>query len=286
MHRIRLAGIGVGVVLLATSAAAGGFDTKMWQFLKPIAVPASDARFAEVPLDGDVYARATRSLDDVRVVSADGVEIPYVVRRWPASETMATVSGPVLNLSIQPRRLTRFELRPLQPGQRHNQLALTIGAPEFLPRSVTVEGSDDRQAWFVLARREIYRFAVGATVDTIDYPQSVYRYVRVTIHDDDQPALPIDDAALRFRQIGPAREDRWFMGPVESAIDPQARATTVVLDTGFARLPLSRMVLTTTEPADFVRQAEVEVSDDRTTWQTEARTTLVHTTQTPPASRR
>lgn len=267
--------------MLAASPAASGFDAKTWRFRKPIAVPASTARYAEVPLDGHVYARAFHSLGDLRVVTANGEEVPYVVRRWPASETMGTVSSPVLNLSIQPKRLTRFELRTLRPGQRHNQLAITIGDAEFLPRSVTVEGSDDLRTWFVLARGEIYRFAVGATVDTIGYPQSVYRFVRVTIHDDGRPALRVGDAALRFRRVVPPREDRWFAGAVESVVDPQARTTTVVIDTGFARLPLSQLVVTITEPAAFVRAAEVEVSDDGTTWRTETRTTLVRTLQTP-----
>ncbi len=281
MHLLRLAAVAVLVVVLAASPATAGFDAKTWRFRKPIAVPPSAARYAEVPLDADVYARAARALGDLRVVTTEGEEIPYVVRRWPASETMGTVSSPVLNLSIQPRRLTRFELRTLRPGQRHNQLAMTIADPEFLPRSVTVEGSDDRRTWFVLARGEIYRFAAGAAVDTIGYPQSVYRFVRASVHDDGRPALRIGDAALRFRQVVPAREDRWFAGVVESIVDPQARTTTVVIDTGFARLPLSRLVVTITEPAAFVRQAEVEVSDDGTMWRTETRTTLVRTTQTP-----
>lgn len=276
-----LAAIATALVLVTTATVTAGFDPKTWRFRKPITVPSVVARYAEVPLDGEVYDRAGRSLNDLRAVTADGVEVPYIIRRWPASETMGTVSAPVVNLSVQPRRLTRFELRTLRPGQQHNQVAITIADTEFLPRQVTVEGSDDRRTWFVLAKGEVYRFAVGASVDTIGYPQSVYRFVRVTIHDDGRPAVRVEGAALRFRQLVPPREDEWFNRPVEAITDRQARTSTVTVDTGFARLPLSRLTVTIKAPTTFVRLAQVEASEDATSWYTAARTTLVRTTQTP-----
>ncbi len=275
---VRMAGA-IVVIMLAVAPATAGFDPKTWRFRKSVKLVAAAAGYGEIALDAEVYDRADRSLDDVRVVTRAGEEIPYVIRRWPASETMGTVSTLMVNLSVQPRRLTRFELQTLRLGQPHNQVTITIADPEFLPRQVTVEGSDDRKTWFVLSRGEVYRFALGAEEHSIGYSQSVYQFVRVTIHDDDRTGLRVKDAALRFRQVVPAREDRWFAGSIEAVTDPQARTTTVIVDAGFARLPIAQLTVTITTPAAFARPAEVEVSADRTTWQTVASTTLVRTRQ-------
>ena len=267
-------------ILLAAAPATAGFDPKSWRFRKSIKFAGAAAGYAEIALDAEVYDRADRSLGDIRVVTRAGEEIPYVIRRWPASETMGTVSAPMVNLSVQPHRLTRFELQTLRLGQPHNQVTITIADSEFLPRQVIVEGSDDRKTWLVLSRSEVYRFALGAEEHSIGYSQSVYPFVRVTIHDDGRPGLRIQGAALRFRQVVPAREDRWFAGSIEAVTDPQARTTTVIVDAGFGRLPIAQLTVAITTPAAFARAAEVEVSGDRTTWQTVASTTLVRTKQT------
>lgn len=123
--------------------------------------------------------------------------------------------------------------------------------------------------------------AASAERATIAYPQTLYQNLRITIHDEGQAALTIREAALLFDEIIPAQEDRWSSGPVEPTINKQAKTTTVRLELGVGRVPVSRIALRITGPASFVREAELELSDDGQEWYPVGHAILF---QTPGAS--
>ena len=262
---IRIVGAGMLTLALATSAAAG-FTSEEWRFRKAIRLE-SQAAYAEIGLDGETFASSQNALADLRIIAPTGGERPYLLRRWPGSPTETAVATAMLNRSVLPRQYTRFELHIADVQRAHNRLRLSIAEREFR-RRVTVEGSDDRRTWYVLSSPVIYRFTEETSVErtTIVYPQSTYRYLRVTIHDGGERPLTIDGAALLFDQTIPPREDRWFSGPVESSSNPQTRTTTATMDLRFKHVPIHRVVLGVTEPAAFARRAEINVSDDGQTW--------------------
>jgi hypothetical protein len=271
----------IGVLLLVAPAKAG-FEAKEWLYRKPIRVGAvAAAAYAEVGLDKEVYARAARSLADLRIIGEDGSEVPYVLRQWDATRTEAAVPAAILNRSVLPQRSTRLELDAGRPGRPHNQIRLTIGEREFW-RQVTVEGSDDRRTWLVLTTTPVFRFTEAASVEqtTLLYPRSLYRYLRITIRDDGQPPLTVEKAELLFEQVVPAREDHWADDPVRPMVDAPAKTTSVTLDLG-SGLPVSRVVLTVTAPASFARTVQIAASDDGQTWSGAGSATIFRGPRTP-----
>ncbi|MGH2454249.1 MAG: DUF3999 family protein [bacterium] len=283
MRRTFAAAIGV---LLLVAPARAGFEARDWLYRKPIRLEtAAAAAYAEAGLDKEVYANAARSLADLRIVGGDGAEVPYVLRWWDATRTEAAVPAAILNRSVLPQRSTRLELDAGRPGRPHNQIRLTIGEREFW-RRVTVEGSDDRRTWLVLTTTPIFRFTEAASVEqtTLFYPRSLYRYLRITIRDDGQPPLTVEEAELLFERVVPAREDRWVDDAVTPMVDAAAKTTTVTLDLGGSGLPVSRVVLTVTAPASFARTVEIAASGDAQSWSGAGSATIFRgprTSQTP-----
>ncbi|MGH2400318.1 MAG: DUF3999 family protein, partial [bacterium] len=253
----------VGTVTLCWSASA----LTAWRFQRAIQVPATDLHYAEVALDGQVHERAAISLEDLRIIAGTGEEVPYVVRRWAGEDSEIAVSARIVNRSLLPRRLSRFELDAGAVRRTHNRLRFDIEESNFTHK-VTIEGSDDRRTWLLLGSGMIYRFVEEKPVDRTEvaYPDSLYRYLRVTVHHEGKPVLTVRGAALLFRRVMPPREDRWFSGPVQTTVDPQAKTSTLVVDAGFHRLPVSRIAVEVVAPRVFARDAEIEVSDDGQVW--------------------
>ena len=66
-------------------------------------------------------------------------------------------------------------------------------------RSVAIEGSSDGQEWEGLADGEVYSFDTPRFVGSrlsLDFPESRYRYYRLTVANRDDPPLPMSDITL------------------------------------------------------------------------------------------
>ena len=78
-----------------------------------------------------------------------------------------------------------------------NRISLSTSQENFY-RRVKLEGSDDNRLWIPLRRSEnLYAFNtpefVGSQL-TLSYPESRYRYFRLTVFNEDDPPLPVTGA--------------------------------------------------------------------------------------------
>lgn len=285
MSRVRFSAACCLVLLMLAAPAVAALDLTQWRTSISIQVEPSAAGYADVPLTGEVFARSSISLRDLRIVSDTGKEIPYVLKSWPGADTVTAVSADLLNLSVRPRRLTRFELHTARTGQPHNRIRLEIEDANF-SRPVTAEGSDDRRTWLMLTQATIYRFTEGTAVDhtTVSYPQSLYRYVRLTIQDDGKPGLTVRGAELFLQRVEPARVDRWFHGVVRVDADVQRGTSTMLIDLQHPNLPMSKVDLTVAAPPLFARTVQVDTSDDGTTWSPSGIRTVIRGPGVTPAT--
>ena len=80
-----------------------------------------------------------------------------------------------------------------------NRLAITTEEENFY-RQVRLEGSNDAETWTLLQRSEIlYSFNTPRFVGnklSLSYPESTFRYFRLTILNEDNPPLPIDSVSV------------------------------------------------------------------------------------------
>ena len=112
---------------------------------------------------------------------------------------------------IQPRRAEfpiNISLRVEDAAERNTQLFLDLGSRGFTTNRISLtttqenfyrraklEGSHDNELWTLLRRSEnIYVFNTPKFVGSqifISYPESRYRYFRLTVFNEDDPPLPV-----------------------------------------------------------------------------------------------
>ena len=115
---------------------------------------------------------------------------------------------------IQPRRTEypiNISARVEDASERSTQLVLDLGSQGFptnrislrtsqenFYRRVKLEGSHDNQLWTLLRRSEnLYVFNTPKFVGSrlsLSYPESRYRYFRLTVFNEDDPPLPVTGA--------------------------------------------------------------------------------------------
>src|SRR5262249_5332746 len=162
-----------------------------WRESVPIDAPATDAaRSISVTVPPAVMAHAERGLSDLRVIEADGKEVPYALT--------AKIGGRVTD-----RREARL-LEPSAVAGQYSQALFDLGKDPRVHNVITlgVEGQDDLLTWAEVAvsddhshwrlvreRAPIYRLQQSGLDErtTISYPDSVARYLRVRILDGSHP---------------------------------------------------------------------------------------------------
>lgn len=107
---------------------------------------------------------------------------PAVIRRVEDANARATVV--ILDLG--------------GPGIPAGRLSFHTPAANF-HRDAKIEGSNDGNRWDELNAAAVYRYSTPRFSDSrreITYPESRYRYYRLTLENGDDPPLPLDDITL------------------------------------------------------------------------------------------
>ncbi len=142
----------------------------------------------------------------LRVTIADEGEGPleitgatvFFVEETRAEEVLWPVS--ILGISHDTsRRATLVEVDLGTPGIPSYRLAVNVSDVNF-NRDVALEASPDREQWrTILSRASIYAFDtpkfVGKSL-TIAYRETTSRYLRLVIHDQDNPPLNVQDVKV------------------------------------------------------------------------------------------
>lgn len=258
------------LILLLPLGTLAGFNLGHWQFQKEIMLPQGAKGLMSVQLNDEVFSHANTSLSDLRVIDNNQGEVPYVVKRLNEITRVDTFTPRIFNLSSVPGKDTSFivDLGPRQIVPVHNSITLLFayGTKNFR-RQVEIEGADsiDTKAWRVLNdKQNIYDYTLEfhAADTTVRYPDSAYRYLRVTISDGNLPPLAVNGVqAQRSFQ----RNAKTMTYQALSHQENLARSTEVVADLGKQGLFTNRASLTITG-SNFERPVRVFGSNDAKAW--------------------
>ena len=230
-------------------------ETSEFRYTKPLAAsPGAPVTFEP---DGAMYGHASEGFRDLRVVDADGEQVPWRTEpppvAVPAREVALVARGEldgvvsvVLDRGVTADVIDRIELQV--PDREF------VGEVEVLGSATGAEGS-----YASLSTTQIYAVsgAVAARSTTALFPPTDYRYLLVRA----RGVSGIDGATVARDPLQPQ------LDPVDagSSVRQQTRATVVRLDLGFANVPVDAVeVQSSTDP--FVRQVVVEGSNDGTTF--------------------
>jgi Protein of unknown function (DUF3999) len=237
---------------------------KNWRYSAPIDAPAADApRYVSVTVPAVVMSHATRGLSDLRVVDADGKEVPYALTAKIGGRVTDRREARLLEPSVAAGQYSQAMFDLGKSPRIHNVITIGIEGQDDLLTWVEVAVSDDHQHWRVVRERApIYRLQQAGLEErtTIGYSESVARYLRVRILDGSRP-YTIARGDVVYEQITEA--ERVKAGVTLSASAGGTSSSVWTADS--PPMPMSEVRFETSQKT-FYRPVSVEASDDGKSW--------------------
>jgi hypothetical protein len=211
-------------------------------------------------------------LADLRIAGPGGHAVPHLVQPTAAPADTPYTVGRRFDPGLLPdgsRRAT-FELPPEFQGP-HCEVSLDLTGPSTYLLSTRIETGDRPQAMARVAEGSmVYRMEDGPRSSTLRYPESVARYVRITLFER-HPAsggASVEIDAARFscetpRSTPPQQRFPLSVGPAER--NAEQKTTVFELDAGGEGVPIERLVVETAAP-EFVRRVTVMASSYKSAW--------------------
>jgi hypothetical protein len=262
---VRCAALVLAVLAGAPAAAAADVDESDFRYVRELRARAGAGAIL-FRADGPLFAHARLGFPDLRIVDADGAQVPW--RRPPETE-QADVAVDVLNRG----RGAEGVFAMLDIGEQRrviDRIELEIAGTDFLGR-VTVAGSDARGGpFFTLGTTAVYDVAgaeAHARSTTVVFPPTDFRYFRLV----GRRVPPITGAIVS------ARPRRSQPAPLRASVarTESDDRTVVVVDLRYPKIPVDEVrVEATTDRYD--REVLIEASDPGTAWRTVAFTRIVH----------
>ena len=243
------------VAALVAVGLAAQVDASEFRYSRTLVAP--DGVTVRFEPDGAMYGHAADGFRDLRVVDADGTQVPWRTEPLPdavapravtlvARGELDGVVSVVLDRGATADVIDRIELDV--PDREF------VGEVEVLGSSTGAEGS-----YAGLSVTQIYavRGAVAARSTTALFPSTDYRFLLVRA----RGVSRIDGATVSRDPLQPRLE----AVAAASSVRRRPRATVVTLDLGFPNVPVDAVEVQSSTDT-FVRRAVVEGSNDGTTF--------------------
>jgi Protein of unknown function (DUF3999)/F5/8 type C domain len=200
------------LIAVTTAAQSPQDETRAaWRYRRALSsVTPSDAPLVALPLPPELLARAQPDLRDLRLVAADGSDVPYVVDRQAPREAWQRWSGRLADVQQEYKRKSVWTVDLGEP-RSFGLIEIEVDGQDFAKR-VRVEASDDGATWRVLlANTGLFERAwsgkrVRHTTIALPGPERA-RHLRLSA--DDSRSLPIVIASVGVAATWAGPEARW-----------------------------------------------------------------------------
>jgi hypothetical protein len=236
-----------------------------WAYFAEIKLPEKiESKWVDFLLAPHVFAGARTDLQDLRVYTADGKEVPFALRVRNDKDRKEPFEARELNRTQGPQGSSELTLDLLRSNARHNELELELPGDEYR-RKVELEGSDDGSTWKPIHNQFAVSFERGDVLlrdKSIPYPPSRYRYLRIRVFQDplvDEKPVRIGKVAVirRVQVPGEYQELQARIGRLEKGRDRGEYSSSWILHLQADRSPATRLEATI-EDRDFVRNYRIE----------------------------
>jgi hypothetical protein len=237
-----------------------------WQFRRAVTMPAGGggaaARFVAIAIPPEVAERSQRGLRDLRLVAADGREVPYVLDVDVPRETERRRVGRLLEAQQERHDLSAWavDFGSVAPFDR---LELEIDGADFAKRAM-LETSDDGVGWTRVEGdswvfdRPWHGRQVHDTALELASPL-VARFVRVTL--DDLRSRPVVVRGATAVLMGTVGGGRWTREAALTRLETPPGAPSRYRVEAPPTLPVERVTIVT---ADTAYWREVRVFEEVT----------------------
>jgi len=260
------------LAILGASALAADLPQmwRSWRYSSPVETHQTADAPAEIVLPSNVLSHSENRLADLRLIDAQGTEIPYVL--YSQNEIALPQNSETAQIrenSFVPGKFTQVILE--LPGTNVFRDTIKIETPEqdFM-NWVEVAASDDTHLWrTVKDRAPISRFMKENLEgnQTIHFSQNTARYLRLRIFATSRQFQIAGASVLAFAKTDP---DFAFITPSFSRSEDHSRASHNIsqftADLSAQNLPIAQISFTTPQP-EFYRAVRILTSEDGKEWQ-------------------
>jgi hypothetical protein len=267
IRRIISALLLTGLICVLTFPAELPDKWRSWRYSRAVQIPlaAGDAP-AEVSLPWEMYAHCQPGCEDVRIVSSNGEEVPYVLQGRRAPRNVEEHAARVIENSFVPGQYTQVIGDLGDRYANYDRIRVDTSRADFIVWA-ELALSDDAKTWRIVeARAPIARFrsrAVDGT-QTIPFRGLSSRYIRVRI-EDQSAQFPVGGINVlndeeyqepQTRDVAAAFVEEASKDPTESTWRTTPASP---------NLPVSELQIAT-DTAEFYRAVRVSGSRDGQEW--------------------
>lgn len=253
-------------------------DSSLWRYLAPLALPPIDdiglgkgsQTLIDLHLGPNFFSVARVDLADLRIFDAAGQPHPYALRYLRPASVREKVPASEFNRLEPEGGVHELTLELTPEVVQHNEIRI-VTTGEAFRRPVEVDGSEDGEQWRRLVSGYLLRFADDdqeIDVDSLNYPDSRFRFVRFRIQPDPMPGEPAggeDDFSIRHAEVlrtvdVPGERSEWeaIVGEREPTRIHGTPGSAWILDLQGQHVPCDRLDVDVAEN-EFVREAQLQV---------------------------
>ncbi|MCD6312036.1 MAG: DUF3999 family protein, partial [Elusimicrobia bacterium] len=181
-------------LLLALNNSGNTFECpSAWEFFHSFEIEEEGLINVKLPLETVGAARA--GLEDVRIYTSGGDEVPYSLS---LPDPVTEFELPAQNFEVIMERNKTLVLAEARTLNLIKSLKIKTSSRKFI-KAVSVSGSQDKKRWKELVRnRPVFRQINGNSNLNIDFPAGSYKYLKLVIDDTRNEAISVEGIALRY----------------------------------------------------------------------------------------
>jgi len=254
----------IAVLLVGIVSSVFALDLTKWQYKAEVTVEDGTGEYGRLILTPGIYDAARLDLADIRLLDAQGRQVPYVLAKARDITERLKYSPALINRSTNTEGSAMVTL---DFGKQvvKNSIEVETGGNNFR-RAVKIEGSNDNVEFFTVVE-EAYVFAIdyNTRFEQLDLPANDYRYLRITVKPmtTEEKSPVIDDVKAHKVEKKFAQRRPVEMLQVEHGENEKSKSSIYVYDLAYRHLPVSEIGLEVAENA-FYRCVTVDGRDAAT----------------------
>lgn len=253
------------ILILFPVVCFADFDIGKWKFYKDVDSKTEGlVRFA---IDDEIFANTRKDLQDLRIIDNSGREIPFKLNLGVSGGELKTYKPRMINNSYVPGKFSTVILDFANSGIAVNRLKINTSSENF-QRNVKVYGSDNLENWNIL-QENIYIYDYSDSRGNfksqnteIEFPGSIYKYLKIEISDDNNNPVKIDSVTGFQHTKGKIKELQRFP---KFSLSKKSKATEISIDLEASGIPINKMELNIGDK-NFNREAMIYSSYNKSDW--------------------
>ena len=228
------------------------------------------AGFYTINLSTEINAHVKTDYSDIRIVNKVGKWIPHIVASSANNKVNEKESARLKFTIIQNNKVrTVLLIEPAKNSISNIELTIKNTAAK---RLCTLSGSDNKEDWFAITDSVLLAPMANETTSLstlrINFPQSNYAYVRVTVYNNNKDPFNIQDV-LQHTPANSLPKNKIVQNPASAIVQKDSGKMSYVQINQHAAYHFNYINLKLNGPTYFYRKMEVYIPDA-------GNTTLLH----------